>query len=241
MKAKLKFDFYRSLLVSLFLFSVSTSHAGLLTNGFSASYEVYHKGIYLGTTVRHLKKQDEKTWDYRSHTAPEGIVKLFVSDIIDESSTIKFSNNQLQPVTYKYHQHGGKKEKIFQLDFDWGAKQLSNSNTRKNYPIENGAHDLLSFQLQLMYDLQAGKKTVSYVIADKKRVDTYSLNFEKTEDVETPMRTFSAIKLVSNKIRDKMQFIIWCAPKLNYLPIKVMKIEEDGDESVLSLKSISIK
>ena len=92
-----------------------------------------------------------------------------------------------------------------------------------------------------MYDLQAGKKTVSYVIADKKRVDTYSLNFEKTEDVETPMRTFSAIKLVSNKIRDKMQFIIWCAPKLNYLPIKVMKIEEDGDESVLSLKSISIK
>lgn len=241
MKAKIKLVFYKSLLVCLVLFSATPSQASLLTSGFTAAYEVHHNSIYLGTSVRTLKKQDEKTWDYRSHTAPEGVVKLFVSDIIDESSSIKQSNNQLQPVTYKYHQHGGKEEKIFQLDFDWQKKQLSNSYTKKDYPIENGAHDLLSFQLQLMVDMQAGKKSVSYVIADKKRVETYKLNLEKTEDVETTMKTFSAIKLVSNKIRGKMQFIIWCAPELNYLPIKVMKVEEDGDESILSLKSISIK
>jgi hypothetical protein len=92
-----------------------------------------------------------------------------------------------------------------------------------------------------MLDMQAGKKQVTYTIADKKRVDDYHLQRTGTDTIETPMKTFTSTKLVSNKIRDKMQFIIWCAPELGYLPVKVMKIEEDGDESVMLIKSLKLK
>lgn len=231
----------KGLLVSgLLVVSVSQSLAGLLETGFEATYDVLYNEFYLGTAVRTLQPQDNQTWIYRSHTSPKGIASAFVSDIIDETSTIRKYDNRFQPSLYDYHQHGGKKDKAFQLKFDWKSKQLSNTYTKKEYPLSANTHDLLSFQIQLMQDMQAGKTSISYIIADKKRVDTYSLKLTETENVETPMKTFSAIKMVSNKIRDKMQFIIWCAPELGYLPIKVMKIDDDGDESVLILESLKL-
>lgn len=228
------------LVLSLLIVSVSPSIAGLLETGFEATYDVLYNEFYLGTAVRTLEPQGNQRWIYHSHTSPKGIASAFVSDIIDETSAIRKYNNRFQPTQYDYRQHGGKKDKVFQLKFDWESKQLSNTYTKKTYPLSADTHDLLSFQIQLMQDMQAGKTSISYIIADKKRVDSYSLKLTETEDVETPMKTFSAVKLVSNKIRDKMQFIIWCAPELGYLPIKVMKIDDDGDESVLILGSLKL-
>ena len=225
------------LINSLLVASVSRSIAGLLASGYEATYEVLHNEFYLGDTVRSLKKSANGGWLYRSHTEPKGVASAFVADIIDESSTIQQIGGGVRPTSYSYHQHGGKKETKFNLTFDWKAGTLSNTHNKQTSTLKAGTHDLLSFQLQLMQDIQAGKKSVNYTIADKKRVDTYKLQLTETEEIETNIKTFRAVKLVSNKIRNKMQFIIWCAPELDYLPVKVMKIEEDGDESVLLLKS----
>ena len=239
MNARVKTALY-ALLTSLLLGAASPGIAGLLETGFEATYEVLHNEFYLGDAVRTLEHKDGQALIYRSHTSPKGIAKAFVSDIIDETSTIKINNNRFQPTLYAYNQHGGKKDKIFQLKFDWNAKKLWNSYKEKTFPLKAETHDVLSFQLQLMQDMQAGKKFISYTIADKKRVDSYQLTQARTEKVETPMKTLSAVKMVSNKIRGKTQFIIWCAPALGYLPIKVMKIDEDGDESVVILRSLKL-
>jgi len=239
MKTRVK-TILHALLTSLLLGAATPGVAGLLETGFEATYEVLHNEFYLGDAVRTLEHQDTQTRVYRSHTSPKGIASAFVSDIIDETSTIKINHNRFQPTLYAYNQHGGKKNKVFQLKFDWTAKKLWNSYADKTFPLKTETHDLLSFQLQLMQDMQAGKKFISYIIADKKRIDSYQLTLTETEEIETPMKTFSAVKMVSNKIRGKTQFIIWCAPALGYLPIRVMKIDNDGDESVLTLKSLKL-
>ena len=240
MDSKNKIILTTLLSISLYASSISHSVAGLLESGFEATYEVLHNEFYLGDAVRTLEPRDTQIRIYRSHTSPKGVASAFVSDIIDEVSTIKITNNRFQPKQYAYNQYGGKKNKVFQLKFDWKTKKLWNSYTDKTYPLKEETHDLLSFQLQLMQDLQAGKKNINYVIADKKRVDAYQLTLTETEKIETPMKTFSAVKMVSNKIRGKTQFIIWCAPALGYLPVRVMKIDDDGDESVLTLKSLKL-
>jgi hypothetical protein len=224
------------LINTLLIATVSSKAAGLLDSGYTATYEVLHNEFYLGDAVRTLEKADD-SWVYRSHTAPKGVASAFVSDVIDESSSIQRLDNTVRPNLYSYHQHSGKKETKFQLEFDWDVARLTNTYKKKTVVLKAGTHDLLSFTLQLMLDLQDGQQSVAYTIADKKRIDTYQLKLIEKEQIETSMKTFDAVKLVSNKIRNKMQFIIWCAPELDYLPVKVMKIEEDGDESVLLLKS----
>jgi hypothetical protein len=229
------------LITAIFMAHIPRSLAGLLESGFVATYEVSHNDFYLGDSVRRLTRKDAQTWVYHSKTQPKGIASAFVSDIIDETSAIKINAGELYPLIYKYHQHGGKEESKFSLQFNWKNHLLTNSDNNKTYPLKANAQDLLSFQLQLMRDLTSGKTSMAYMIADKHHFETYQLKAKNKDQVETPMKEFTAIKLVSNKIRDTMQFIIWCAPELGYLPVKVMKIEEDGDRSVLTLKSLTLK
>ncbi len=237
MKSSLKAFLSILLINPLLVATVSSNAAGLVDSGYTATYEVLHNEFYLGDAVRTLEKTDD-SWVFRSHTAPKGIASAFVSDVIDELSSIQRLENTVRPNFYSYHQHSGKKETKFQLEFDWDVASLTNTYNKKTSALKSGTHDLLSFTLQLMLDLQDGQQSIAYTIADKKRIDTYQLKLTGKEQIETSMKTFDAVKLVSNKIRNKMQFIIWCAPELDYLPVMVMKIDEDGDESVLELKSV---
>ena len=97
---------------------------------------------------------------------------------------------------------------------------------------------MLSFQLQLMRELQRNKQEMTFNIADKKQIEQYQLNQTATETIETPMRSFSTVALTSNIVRKKNQFHIWAAPALQYLPVKIQKTEDDGDVTTLSLKSL---
>lgn len=237
MKSSLKAFLSILLINPLLVATVSSNAAGLVDSGYTATYEVLHNEFYLGDAVRTLNKTDNG-WLYRSHTAPKGVASAFVTDVIDESSSIQRLDDSVRPKLYTYHQHSGKKETKFQLEFDWDAARLTNTYKKKTVALKAGAHDLLSFTVQLMLDLQDGQQSVAYSIADKKRIDTYQLKLTEKVQIVTSMKKFDAVKLVSNKIRDKMQFIIWCAPELDYLPVMVKKIEEDGDESTLELKSV---
>jgi len=228
-------------LLSMALSLVSTqSQAGLLDSGFIATYEVVHTSIYLGDAVRKFQSGKDGTWIFSSDTAAKGLVSVFIKDVINEESIMRRGIDGYAPSSYKYHQHGGKKEKRFELLFDWDKNIINNNYTNKDYNLKSGTHDLLSFQVQLMQDLQNNKQEVEYIIADKKRVEAYTLKVVKETTLEIPFKTIKTIELISNKIRDKLQFKVWCAPELNYLPIRVLKIDDEGDETELTLKKLSL-
>jgi len=214
--------------------------AQLLQKGFESVYEVHHNDIYLGDTVRKLTKQDDGQWLYSSHTQAKGIVSAFIKDKIEERSRLEISPNGIKPLVYHYAQSGGKREQIFQLDFLWDKQVLNNTYLNQELALAPGTQDLLSFVLQIMLQLQSNNKIIEMPIADKKRLDDYQLKEIGTESVDTPFKTLPAIVLLSNKIKGKRQFKIWCAPSLQYLPIKILKIEDDGDEDMMSLKQLTL-
>ena len=218
--------------------SAVISHAGMLDTGFVAVYEVQHKQIYLGDATRTLKQNKEGQWQYHTETETKGLASLLIKDVINETTTFKRQTGNIIPLVYEYRQHGGKREKHFLLEFNWDKLELVNSYKKETFPIKPGTQDLLSFQLQLMQDLQSGKRSISYTIADRKRIEAYKLTNKGKTEIETPMKTFQAIQLVSDVIRNKAQFKIWCVPELQYLPVRVLKIDDDGDESEFSLRSI---
>ncbi len=239
LKSGLKRMFPRGIVIGLLSLAMTYSHAGILNTGFSITYEVTHNDIVLGDAVRSFKSKKDGRWEYLSNTHAKGFARMFLKDTVNEASQIKQVANNYQPLSYRYHQHGGKKEKKFNIHFDWTNGQINNDYTNKQYPLKAGTHDLLSFQIQLMRDLQNNKQAVTYIISDKKRVDSYSLKVVNKAKLETPFKTLDTIKLISNRIRNKMQFIIWCAPELNYLPVRILKVDDDGDTTELNLKTVS--
>lgn len=227
-------------LTILLLFISSNLYAGLLDSGFTAQYEVSKNGTYLGIATRTLKRVSQDELVIETKTVPGGIVAIFISDVVTETSKLKIQGQQLVPTKYTYDQSGGKKKKHYRMDFDWDKKQMLSTYNDKQHSFEKGVQEIQSFQLQLMLDLQKGKRKVNYAIADRKGINDYELKSTGNEKVETERKTYSALKIVSSITKKGDKYILWCAEGLNFLPVKIKKIEDDGDEVELLLKSIKL-
>ena len=219
---------------------VQVASAQLLQKGFESIYEVHHNNIYLGDTVRKLTKLENGQWEYGSYTEAKGFVKMFVKDRIEERSKLEINLNQVKPFNYTYNQSGGKREQKFNLTYNWDKNILTNTYLDKELELVPGTQDLLSFVLQIMLELQHNKEIIEMHIADKRRLDSYQLKVIGKESVETPFKTLPTVVLLSNKIKGKRQFKLWCAPSLQYLPIRIQKIEDDGDEDTMALKELKL-
>jgi len=229
-------------LPALLLLFLITGHAraGLLDSGFTAEFQVYKSGTYLGIATRTLKRSDENILEFSSHTVPKGFVALFVSDQVVETSRLKKTQDRFIPVVYTYDQTGGKKQKHYRLRFDWDKQLLLSTYDNKQHPLTTGTQELLGFQLQLMLDLANGKRAVSYAIADRKGIENYTLTNTGLETVQTAKGNFKSIKMESNITPKGDKYILWCAESMNFLPIRVKKIRRNGDEIELVLNSIKL-
>jgi len=216
------------------------ANAQLLQTGFETTYEVQHNTIYLGDTVRKLSRQEDGQWLYQSSTKAKGLAGLFFKDTIEERSILAITPNGIRPSTYSYEQTGGKKEKHIKLDYHWNKNLMFSSYLNKDLGLLPGTQDLLSFVLQIMYELQANKQIIDMPIAYKDSIDQYQLKVIGKETIVTPFKSLPTVVLLSNKIKDKKQFKFWCAPSLQYLPIRIKKIENDGDEDTLSLSQFKL-
>ena len=225
----------------LFLSAATTSHAELLKSGFYVEYDVNYNGMELGVSKRRLTVNNSQRATYEAITTPEGFAALLIKETITETSKLKITRKQIQ--TTQYIENKNKKGKIeeYQLNFDWEKNKLNNSYSKTIDDLKTNTHDLLSFQLGIMQDLQKNKKNMHYRIATKRHTRDYNLNIKQKEKIETALGEFDVIKLSSNLTEGKSQFTFWCAPTLEYLPVKIQKTNEKGDLFSFTLRAFSIQ
>lgn len=210
--------------------------ADLLTHGFSVTYDVNYDGFYLGNTVRTLKPLPDGNWQYKSITKAKGLAGMIFHDTVRETSTFKQSGNTIVPLSYIYDQSGGKDITHYQIDFLWDKHLIHNSDNNKDYKLEPNAQDLQTFQLQIMRDMQTHQNTITLFIADQKDVSTYVVTQNGNTKIDTPYKSLETIELTSNKLKKNDQYQIWCAPSLEYLPVRMRKIDRKGHTTEFVIK-----
>lgn len=217
--------------IILFVLLMPFSLAAQEIADFSAKYQVELNGIQAGELQQVLTTNKDGSRQFSSTTQAQGIFAFFKPDLVKEVSTWKWADNKIQPLHYLYERSGGKKEKYLKLDFDWQAHKLDIND--KDYPwqldLEPDTLDKSVYQLALMIDLHKNKKQYNYQIADGGKIKTYTIILMGEETVTTPLGQIKTIKL--KRLRDetsKRQTILWCAPALDYLPVKLEHTEKDG-------------
>jgi len=133
----------------------------------------------------------------------------------------------------------GRKREI-SIDLDASAKKITTIAEQRPWtqPYEPGVQDKLSYQLQLREDLIAGREELSYRIADGGRIKTYRFVRIGKETLTTAAGTFDCLRLQLERAEDQQQTLIWMAPALDYLTIRLLRIDASGREHFLNLKSI---
>lgn len=218
------------------LFTPTLSFAALLEQGFQADYTLSKNDFNVGVAEYRLYPQPTGMLIYESTAKTEGLAALFIHDRIVERSHILQLPEGLRPQKYEYLQKGGKDTKNYQLNFDWSHHKLINTNINETFDLPDNSQDMLSFQLQLMTALQAGKKTLSFHLAERNKIRAYQLDYKKKMKLNTALGELEVVLMEHQRPKHKDVFRFWCAPSLEYLPVRIERVEEDGDRVTFELR-----
>jgi len=205
---------------------------------FSAHYTLYFKGVEIGKGVRRLsKKADHYLFESQAHST--GFAAMLYKAKILETSTFKWLDKQFIPLNYRYDYQTKKRTKQMDITFDWHKKQAENHSASQPWQvgIKEGVSDKLLYQLQVMQDLAVGKRDLSYVVADKGKLKSYQPAFLGEEKVKTGVGELNTLKYRYVSENKKRSTTLWCAPKFQYLPVRVEHIEK-GDSLEMRLQQV---
>ena len=73
---------------------------------------------------------------------------------------------------------------------------------------------------------------------DHKRIQLQTLVYSKTEQLRSSLGKLDLLQLEHKANKGDYRFTFWCAKQLQYLPIKIRKIEQDGDVILLKLRRL---
>lgn len=182
-----------------------------------------HGISFKGKAVRRLSQRKDGLWEFHFD------VTSFIADI-HESVVFRWNGQQVVPLHYRYELTGwAVPDRDAKLDFDWSKDQVRNDVQNKpwNMPIHPGVLDRLGFQLQLRQDLKAGKKNMTYYIADGGKLKDYEFAVVKEGPLDTKHGTIDTIQV--DQVRDphnhKRETHLWFVPKWDYLLVRMIQIE----------------
>lgn len=211
------------------LFSVSTALSAQEIPDFSANYLVKLNGIQAGELKRSLETQESGQRRFYSVSQAKGVFSFFKPDVIEETSLWQLHKGKVRPQSYAYQRSGGKKDKTLEMDFDWQQNVVSIDDRKHPWQLElePGTLDKLVYQISLMQDLDRGIQTIDYRIADGGKLKTYHIEVLGEETITTPMGQIDTIKLTRQREKPSdRETTLWCAPALNYLPVKLEHTED---------------
>jgi len=215
-------------------------HAAPLPD-FSASYDLRLGSLRIGTSTISLENGADGSYRYESRSTPTPLVSWLLKDKLHEISIGKLADNGVRPDKYHYDRSGGSKERKADLSFDWQEMTVSNhvEDSRWKMDIPAGTLDKLVSQLAMMLALRAGKTDITFNIADGGKLKEYRFRVVGKETLELPAGTFETIKVVKVRKNKKRETFVWCAPALNYLPVRIWQREKDDSEYASELAEFS--
>ncbi len=220
-----------------------TAHAGDQSPlpPFHAEYSLKRNGITLGMSTRSLAVTKDGTYIYASSTHATGIIAWFVKDHIDEHSKWIFHDGRIRPLEYVYDRHGGDKKRNVKLKFDWQHHRVVNTIDGDPWRMEipDGAQDKLVYQLSIMHDLATDKKRLDYKIADGGKLKDYEFEIEGEETLNTELGKIKTVRI--QRIGDRRDTTVWCAPQFAYLPVRLAQHDTDGSRLTMQITSLQMQ
>jgi len=205
-----------------------------------ATYSAYiKKGLSMsGEAVRELKQLDNGQWLYRFD------VESIAADI-KESTTFSWQNDQITPLNYKYELSpflaSKRKRKV---SFNWLQKTVKSSYKDKKWTLKTiplSSQDRLSYQLQMLVDVNSGKQFMTYPIVHKGKIKDSHFRTLREEPIKTKLGTLNSVLVEKVRAKTKKRkTLLWFAKDHAFLLLKMSQIEDDGDEYEINIKSAEI-
>lgn len=216
------------LLSSLFgALSVTTAARadGLLTP-YTVFYTLNLDNKLSGTATRELKILDKTHFRYITRASAALLASA------QESSDFELNaEGRIRPLHYRLERHIFFSHRQTDLTFDWPHDILvtqTESDSPRHFPLPPDTLDKLCLEIQMRMDISHKNHMLTYQLADADGIKEYQYTLDGQETLDTPIGKMDVLRLERVHSADTKRFTtFWIAPKLNFLPVKVVQ-QEDG-------------
>ena len=198
----------------------------------SADYSFTVENKYKGSATRQLT-QSGNAWKYNVKARVAGVASAA------QNSSFSLSGTNVVPssasTTYKIFGVG----RTHNLSFAPSKKQVVSSYKGKSTTLSmpQQAFDDLSLEVQIRQDLLNGKFTGNYYMAKKDKIEKTPFKKSGNSKITVPAGTFDTVRVDRIHDDNSRSTSFWLAPSLDYLPVKVMQVN-DGKKMDLELTKI---
>ena len=175
-----------------------------------------------GNLVYEYSVQAQRPWDY------------FIRGDLEETTKFELVDGRPRPLEYQLRNSISSNERNGSYTFDWEENRAI--GIYKNRPVEldikPGTIDRAILPLVLMNDLRNDALRDEYMILDRDEVSKIAINYEGQERIQLPYGSYDTIVLRHLSPNRKEVSILWFAPALDYLLVKMESY--DNGKSVFS-------
>ncbi len=203
---------------------------------FQASYKV-RASIASGELSMSLAALEDGKYLFATLTRPRGLVRVIARGEIDERSHVRFEGNTVVPLDYVLldtisDDHDAN------YQYDWAAGEVTGveRGAEVSGTLQPGMLNRAALYLAIMADLRNDALPESYTLFDRGQVKSFNITNAGSETVEVPHGRFETVKLVRDSDGSSRSMILWCAPALGYLPVKIELMKGDKRISRAELK-----
>lgn len=227
-----------TVLGSLWLSSALAGESAGTLDEFEAAYKV-RASVASGELSMSLQAADDGAYLFRTLTRPRGLVRVFARGEIDERSTIVYRDESVVPLDYNLTDTISDDHDA-SLSFDWarGTVVGVERGAEVEAELSPGVLNRAALYVALMQDLKNDRLPDRYVLFDRGRIKSYELSRQGTETVDVPYGRFETVKLVREAENSRRSMHLWCAPSLDYLPVRIDLYKGDKRVSRAELKAV---
>ena len=151
---------------------------------------------------------------------PTGLSKMITNGRMSVSSTFRAEAHGVKPVTYHAVDTIGDDPETH-ITFDWDTNEASGTVGDEDVllHLDGIAHDSVSIQYALMYDLLNGGPDSTYVLFDVDKMRVAEVRNVGTKQVKTKAGQYDVVGIQHQKQGSSRVTTLWCARELGYLPV----------------------
>ena len=221
------------------LFSTATSAEISPLSSFNADYVVYRAGKKHGEANRYLKQTEQGyQLGYSSN-----ISWMIFSDKRQETSDFVINNGQIQPLRYVLNRTGSGPDRYYELNLNPDTKVLSEGKSRQPKAVEwhDDWLDQISYQLQLVLDLKAGKTEFSYNVLNRNgNSKMYHYKVVAEEKLPLPYGNIDTLRIARVEANSDKQIYAWVAPELDYMLVRLWRGEDNVEQFDVQLHKLDL-
>jgi len=196
----------------------------------SLTYEVSYNGV-VAAEMTEVLEHDGKRFSLTSEGRGKGLGALLYRGAAKRSCRGEITSAGLRPLEYR-DQRGDNPANVAR--FDWVQRTLTQEHDGKNETTNMmpALHDRLSFLYNYAFqpspELTSGKE-IKVTLTDGRGLTQFHYNVAGREMLKTPAGELETVHLVKQRDNknDKVTEI-WFASGRDYLPVRILVIENDG-------------